>query len=529
MPYYIAQFGTALKLVSTSGALTTLTLPTNVNLDSSKRLRGVLLGGLAIFCNSPNYNITVDRFRRVRMLCPPTPTMKPVLTTAASGTLSGTFQVKETFIIKDEFGNLIAETPFGPTSAASSTLANNYLVASNLSTCPIDIRGLSRRLYRTTTGPGTTFFPWIDVDGNRLTSVQNDLSDAALQLVAAPTDLGQPPRFELITAWKNRVWGKPASFDGKDTLYYSAVLRPFAFPSTNTFQIPPENNDATGITGFLARKDELGVGRRTSLNKIVASTTSFSRYTVTEEIGIWAPDSCTVIHDVGYFLGNPFGVYSWGPGGIKSISDERVHPWFSTDTYFNRSMFDQAVGSYDPSLNMYVILLAAAGSSNLDRWIGYDIGTGKWWGPHKTGEFTPTGIARLQNSNNTPIIAFLGSDGKLYQQQTTKTDGSSTAIDFDCTTNWLSGGTPTVHKTWLRPRIQTEIQSGGALTVTPTVGKTNSSAGSAISHDMTLGNEELPLLGDGHLAQLRLRENTAGQDVTVYGIELPFLENGVRG
>jgi hypothetical protein len=526
MPSYLVQGGTTLKKMSTAGVLTSLTLPTGVALDNTKRLRGVVLGRQVILVNSPNVNLSVDMWDVVRPLCPPRPGSVPVLTKAASGGLSGTFKVKETFVVKDEFGNLIAESPFGTASAASATLASEYLIASGLSICPVTITGLSRRVYRTTTGPGSTYYPWIDVDGNKLTTVQNDLTDAGLQLVAAPTDLGAPPVFELIAEWKDRIWGK--SKDARDTLYYSAIDKPYAFASTNTIPIPPAKRDNRGITGFLARKDELGVGRADSLHKIAGTTTNFTRSKVAESIGVWASDSCQVIHDVGYFFGNPFGVYKWDASGLKNISNEKVRAWFESDTYFNRAQFENAYGCYDPTMNAYVLFLAAAGSTNLDRWVAFDIGTQTWWGPHKTGEFTPTGGVTLVDANSTPIFVAMGSDGKLYKSQTTKTDGAATAIDFDCDTNFLSGGTPGIYKTWLDPEIVTEIQSGGTLTVTPKVGNRNASAGAAISHDMTKGNERLRILGDGIYCQLKLRENTAGQDVTVYGLEIPFFENGRR-
>ena len=512
--------------MTTAGVLTSLTLPTGITLDSTKRMRAVVMGNLAIIVNSPSENITVDRFGTVRLLCPPTPSAVMTLSNTNGGSLSGTFSVKATFIVKDDFGNLIAESPFSQ-AATSAAITTDYLKVLGVPVCPKTITGLARRLYRTTTGPGSTYFPWLDVDGNRATTINDDTSDASLQLVAAPTDLGQPPNFELITVWKNRLWGK--SSETKDTVYYSAIERPFAISSTNAEVIPPANRDNRGITGFLSRKDELGIGRADSLHKITGSSSSnFTRSTVAENIGIWAPDSCQVISDVGYFLGNPFGVYSWGPGSVKSISNERVRAWFDTDTYFNRARFDQAIGSYYPDLNAYVLLLSAAGSTDLDRWIMYDIGTGAWWGPHKTGALTPTGTVTLRDGNDAPMFVLMGGDGKLYKPQSTKTDGSSTAIDYDLETNWFSGGSPTIFKTWLEPKVVTKIQSGGTLTITPKIGNLNASAGTAISHDMTLGQQSFRRLGDGNFAQFRIRENTAAQDAVLYGLELPFFEIGER-
>lgn len=520
---YIVQGGTTLKRMSTSGSLTSLTLPTGVTLDSAKRLRGAALGNLLILAGSPSENITVDIADNVRVLCPLPPAVAPTLTTASGGTLTGTYTVKHTHIVKDELGNLLAESDFGPISP-SQAVTSQYLLVQNIPVSQQTVSG--KRLYRTTTG-GSTYFPWIDVDGNEVTTIQDDLSDAGLQLIAAPTDLGTPPKFEIITEWKDRLWGK--SDINVDTLYYSGINKPYGWAAANTILIPPANEDSVGISGFIPRKDVLGVGKRNAIYRITSSGNNvFTRVVETEGIGIWATDSVQVINDVGYFLGNPFGVYKWGNGGVTNVSDPKVKAWFQTDTYFNRAEFDNAVGMYDPATHSYILLLSAAGSTALDRWVQYDIANDTWWGPHKTGAFTPTFCATLRDGDDLAVATFGGSDGKLYKTQTTKTDGSSTAIEFDVTTNFISAGTPNVMKVWLQPTIRTKVQASGTLTVTPTVGDTDASAGSGISHDMTLGAETLRRLGKGELCQLRFQQATAGVATVVYGVEVPFNEIGYR-
>lgn len=524
MAYYLVQGGSTLKIMTTSGGLTSLTLPTDVVLDTAKRLRGATLGNTTVIVGSPTRNLSIDRYRNVRLLVPDPPASKVTLGTAASGSLSGTFNVKVTFIVKDEFGNLIAESNFGPVSA-NQAVSSQYLTVSAI---PLSSQVISaRRLYRTTTGPGTVYYPWLDVDGNTVTTAQDDVSDAGLATVAGPTDLGAPPKFEIIAAWKDRLWGK--SEDKIDTLYYSAVGKIYAWPSTNTIPIPPTNRDTTGITGFLPRKDILGVGRRDSISRISSSGNNvFTRVTEAEGIGIWATDSCIVAHDVGYFLGNPFGIYRWTQK-VENISNPKVKDWFESDTYFNRARFDQAIGMYDPKLNAYIVLLSAAGSTDLDRWIMYDIAENTWWGPHLTSAFTPTFCATLRDANDVAIAVFGASDGKLYKPTTTKTDGTATAIALDVTTNHIHANSPNILKQWLQPTIRTKIQASAAtLTVTPTVGDTDASAGSAISHDMTLGNETLRRLGKGEMVKLRLQNSTNAIDTVIYGVELPFFELGNR-
>lgn len=526
--YYIVQGGSTLYQMTLLGVATALTLPANVTLDPSKRMRATTLGNQTIVINSPSSNLMVDRFGTVRDLAPLPPSSPPILSTAASGTLSGTFQVKETFVVKDDIGNLISESAFGPTSAASAVLANQFLVASGLALSSQIIS--ARRLYRTTTGPGSTYFQWIDAEGNTITSIQDDLSDAGLSLIAAPVDLGTPPLFELIVAWKDRAWGK--SPQAIDTLFQSGNGKIYAWPASRTIPIPPANFDARGITGFLPRRDELGVGKTTSLHKITGTNeNNFTRVTQSEHIGVWAPDSCVVIRDIGYWLGNPYGIYSWGPNGVKCISNPKVRGWFTTDTYFNRARFDQALGWFDPILDTYNLLLPAPGSSNLDRWIVYHIESDTWWGPHKTDAFTPTVGATVRDPSDVEIQVICGTNGIIYKPTTTPTDGTSTAIDFDITTNPLSGDSPDIQKFWGEMAIISKVQPSSPtpiLSITPTVGGLDATPGAVITHDMTKGRERLRRLGSGRFLTLRLRENTAGQGVTLYGVELPFFEIGRR-
>lgn len=522
---YIVQAGTTLARVSAAGNVTTLTLPAGVTLEGTKRLRGVVMGKLVVLAGSPSQNLTVAADNTVRVLCPKPPAYAVTLAAAAGGALTGTFNAKATFYVKDRYGNLLAESPFGPVSA-DQAVSGEWLKATNVPLSAETVSG--RRLYRPTTGPGTVYYPWMDVGGNTVTSVQDDLSDAGLALVAAPTDLGMPPKYDLVVEWRNRLWGK--TLEAPDVLYQGANGKPYAAPASRTFVIPAAGaDDARGITGFLRRRDELGVGRSTALHKVIGDNeNNFARKGVAESIGVWASDSCQVIDDIGYFFGNPYGVYTWSSAGVTSISNDAVKAWFETDTYFNRALFDQAVGFYNPQRHSYTLLLAAAGSTDLDRWVEYDIATKKWWGPHKTGAFTPVGAVTLRDANNLAHAAWLASDGKIYKPQATKTDGSSTAVDFDVTTAKLSGESPATLKTFRRPVITTKVQSGGTLTVTPTVGGLAASAGTAASHDMTKGHQELPRVGDGELLSFRLREATAGQDVVVYGIEVPFFEVAQR-
>ncbi len=219
-------------------------------------------------------------------------------------------------------------------------------------------------------------------------------------------------------------------------------------------------------------------------------------------------------------------MYQWDAGGFNSISDGLVRSWFTTSTYFNLSRFDQAFASYNPKTNSYDLHLAAAGSSSEDRWVSFCLSNQKWYGPHKTDAFTPSMRVLSRNSSNTDTAYLGGTNGFLHTMNAdTRTDDSATAIDFDCRMLHCAN-TPRIEKTWEQPDILTQIESGGDLTVTPTVGGLDAVASSAMLHDLTLGRETLGYIGLGRFLQMRYRENTVGQDLLIYGIEIPYGEWG---
>ena len=254
--FAIATIGTTLNAVTTSGTVTALTLPTNASIVSGRRPRFAMLGTNVFLVNAPTQNLWIDRDQAVRPMGLQPPAHAPVLTAVAVGTLSGTFKVKCTFLIRNLISNqVLIESPFGPASEASATLSTQWLKANGL---PIsrDTEVNGRRLYRTATGPGAVYYPWIDVDGNTQTDVQDDLADASLSLAAAPTTLGNPPgtsgsRMLLIASWRGRLWGVDG--DNPDEVVYTEA-ESFSQWSNNRLVIPTKGYDARGVTGFAPRK-----------------------------------------------------------------------------------------------------------------------------------------------------------------------------------------------------------------------------------------------------------------------------------
>jgi hypothetical protein len=493
-----------------------------------------ILDEKVVIVNAPNRSIWVDRIGTVRPLGLTAPATAVVASNTGSGTLSGTFKIRYTFKTYDpETFALLQESPMSPLSNAD-TLASELLLATGVSISPDTIS--ARGMYRTVTGGSAIVFPWADLTGNVATSFADDIADAKLSLISAPTELGNPPgsqigsRMTLITEWKGFLWG--VGDQDPDTLRRSASGLIYAWPPGGTFDIQPVRADQYGITGLIRRKDEMGICKRNIIWKMVGSdpdTFELIEVRDSKGRGCYAPDSVVVVDDVGYFLGGD-GVYTWGPDGVHSISDEKTRSWFSTDTYFNRAQYANAFAKYNSKYHGYELHLAAAGSSNIDRWVFYDIARKTWWGPHKTDEFTPTMASEIIDANGVVIPVIGSSAGHLWQQnQSTFIDGSS-AISLDLITAFHNEATPDIEKLWGRLSLLSKIQTGaGNLTMAVKTGGLDAATAHTLTADQRLGREKFRILGNGRLLNLQLLETTASQGCELYGYDVdPVHELGRR-
>ena len=523
--FAIVQAGTALQLVNTAtGVFTTLTLPTNITLNASLTPRFTVSNAYVVMVNSCSRPITIDVEGVVRPLTLFPPGAVPTLSGVAGGSLSGTFLVKQTFLIRDSVtGNIISESAMGPPSA-STAITSQFLKAATLGISN-EASMTGSQLYRTAT-LGTVYFPWLELEGNTQLSILDDLSDAGLILVAAPT-LGSVPDLTLIAEWRGRLWGVARTV--VDYLRFSEAGIMYAWPTANNLLIPKLGSDSRGVIALVARKDALGVGRRNSLQQIAGNTLSdFRPVKISEHVGIESQESVAVYRDTAYFLWKD-GVYEWDNNGVRCVSDGKVRSWFTTDTYFNRARFQNAFGMIDPIRNRYKLFLANAGDTVENRWVEYDLNDKTWWGPHVTAAVTTLTSAIVAADADDVQLPLIGnSTGFLWKEQSTATDDTATGISLDVDTKFFDGNTPDIEKYWGELSVVGKVQSAGTLSITPKTGGLDASAGSAISYTMTNGRSRLRRLGTGRFAQLNLTHSTVAEPVEIYGIELPYHELGRR-
>lgn len=528
--WYIVHAGTSLYRVGVAGDWTEITLPAGVTMTASRPARFAILNREVVVTNAVSRNIVVSPFdlsTRLLNIAGPGASI-PTLASGGSGVLTGDYRYKVTFAITSG-ARVLTESPFS-NIAGPITVNNNDI---DLTGIPVSLTtGVNaRRIYRTANG-GAEFFLLTTIADNVTTTFTDNVSDFDLALLPSAETLGNAPgvdgsdRLRLIVSWKDRLWASPAL--APDRVHYTDNRVLYAWGPAAFVSVQPVGQDLIGVTGFAARRDDLIVGKKRAV-WIIRGTPpdTIELIQIFEGPGPLSQDAFLVIHDIAYYLGED-GVYQISGTGIENISKEKVHPWFTTDTYFNRAMFDQGFMNWNPLLNALELHMAGVGSTAIDRWVSFDLQTRQWLGPHKTDAFTPT-ISGLMDDEDAVRIPVQGSSvGFIYTENDATVSDDGTAIDFDVTTKPHAMNTPDVEKYFGELSVISKIESAGTLTLTPTVGGLDAAAGAAISHALTTGRERLRRQGTGRYWKLRMRQATNNQSVEVYGLELPYHELGRR-
>jgi hypothetical protein len=524
-PFSLVQAGAKLYALTLDGTTALeITLPNGVTINPNFRVRAAVLNRKIVISGTPGisepiwiYPLTLAAYP-MRVTAP----TAPVLTGGAAG---GPFYGWVSFIQK--IGTeVVNESALSPASVQSTSAIFT----------DIDTSGQSfvtgRRLYRSV-ADGTIPFAAHDIDDNSTTSYDtNSITDADLALNASDPSLGPiPSDADLIVAWRDRLWVVSRTEGSQDRIYFTEVGQHYAFAATNFLLAQPLGEDDFGVTGFIPRRDELGVTKRNRVLKVIGTgiDADFDVVGIVDGIGCVSPDSIVVIRDIGHFLGLD-GTYALGPQGVTPTFDQKVVPWFQTDTYFNRDEFRRALGGYNPFATTYDLHLCVPGETTLTRWVSLDIKRQEWTGPHKTGKFTPSARGLLRSAESQYLPTMGSADGFLYKMNQAGASDEGTAIAIDWVHAYLSANAPDIFHRWLQGSILIAIQAGATapLVITPYVGEINAGASAAINVSQLVGRTKLPRFGAGRLLKLQFTHSTNAEDVLIYAIEIPFNEVGRR-
>lgn len=532
MAFTVIQAGNTLQLVATDGTMTPLSLPSGVELRTDVPPRWAVYGRYVILVNTPTRPLTIDGKGTVRPLTPQAPRLAAVLSGVAGGTLSGAYRVLYTNVILDDVGNVISESDYSPVGN-QVTITTQFLQAANIEVSPDPVD--ARRLYRTTTN-GAVYFQWIDLYGNVLTTVRDDLPDEGLGQTAGPK-LGSVPRLTLIAEFRDRLFG--VGDIEIDEVVYTETGFMYAWHPQNTIVVPRVGADTRGVTGLIGRREALGVGRLNRLSQIVGTgeedangTVDLKLIKLSDETGFLSQESLVVYRDIAYFLWFD-GVYEWSDNGIVCLSDGsgdrgRVRSWFATDNYFDRSKFSKAFAQVDTNRNVYQLFLDDP--DGVRHYVEFDLINRVWYGPHRIDAFRATSAFVRISDTDIKMPTVGASDGGVYGTTERAADvditGQPFGIAYDVETKPFAGSTPDRVQYFGELSVLGRSQPAGTLTITPRLGYLDQDGGlvltpqPAIAHNMRRGRERLRRLGSGQLAQLDLTHDGIDEPVSVLGLEI---------
>lgn len=526
MPYYIVHAGNKIQKIGTDGSVADVSLPAGVVIATDRPARFALLNKTILVANAPSRTLLFDGGLNAHLASIAAPTVAPSVA-GGTGGLVGAYFCAYSFAIKDVNGNVICESPLSPISASITLSTQGLAITAIQQSGSYGVT--TRRIYRSASG-GDTLYWAQDIDDNVSSSTTSAELDAALGTESvANLGLGNAPgstdadRLKLVTVWKDRVWG--VSNTEPDNLRYSGNRSPYAWLGTQMISVPPVGDDEVGVNGFLARRDELGVLKLGSVHKIIGATPDeFERLGVAEHIGCIAPDTCVVIRDVGYFLGAD-GVYTWGPEGLQSISDEQVRPWFTTDTTFNRSAFLNAFARYNWRTHSFELHLPSAGQTDIDLWVQYDIARKRWFGPHATLAMLPTSGGEIMDANSLMIPAVGSEDGYLWTQDNDEILDGEYEIVFDVETQPYTENAPDIDKLFKEISLINKNHEEGWVAITPIVDKDEQTE---ILAPLSQNRTRLRRIGNGKRLTMRFYNDGFDEDCEIHGFEVPFTVTGRR-
>lgn len=536
MALVLAQVDDSLVLVDpVTGDAATLDLPDGVTIDADLVASIAVLKRGAAIVYAPSRNLLLTPDQELVLLVPAKPTSAPSTAAGAAGVLTGAYQHAVSFIRKDANDNVITESAMSDLSTSLTVAAKKIeLTAIPVSTDIDTVTG--RRLYRTLSG-GTILFFLADIDDNSTTTYSDNNADASLSILPEnehrtteiPGTNTSDDKMRFITSWKNRLWGCSENADELDNILYSDDGLPYRWG--NTLVANPIGVELEGVIGLAPRRDQLGVIKRNGLWQITGdSDLSFSIVQIAfDEGGTISRRSIVVINDEAFWHG-PDGVNNWGSEGVRSITDAKVRAWFTTDRYFDRSLFPQSFAKFNKIRDQYELHLVEADETLSQVWVAFNRTTRVWYGPHRTGFDEVTCAARVEGADGTPLVLVGTNSGQfLTLDPDTYHDGTETAIELDVLTPKYYGDAPDVEHTWLEMSLLTRLETQGFLKVTVTLGRqADSPQTNVMLADLVLERERLRRLGDGASLQVRFEQEDVDQPVTIHGFEVPFFEKGRR-
>jgi len=283
---YKKSDGNKTLLVAANGGIYKEGLKGEFSLDRSGYTKDnpmdfVTLADLAIAGNGKNKLLKFNG-TSVKDLEVTAPTFAPVAAPGASGSLTGVFQYKNTFVSASG-----AETNAGPASTAV-TASSQSIDLSNIPIGGSDV--VARKIYRTLAG-GTVYYWLATINDNVTTTYNDDLVDSSLSTILAPTTHDAPPdKAKFPTVYKQYLFVVDPAFPTSVFFSHQNLPEIFNTSASTGYIMVIGLNDGEAIIGMRALRSSLYVFKERSTWPIQGSLPDDFKTTptpLTSSIGLY--------------------------------------------------------------------------------------------------------------------------------------------------------------------------------------------------------------------------------------------------
>lgn len=133
-----------------------------------------------------------------------------------------------------------------PTDATSTfTVASKIINVSDIPVAPTSWGVSARRIYRTVTS-GSAYLRVAEISDNTTTSYDDNIADGSLG-VAAPSEKGEPPKYNSIVYHQGRLFMNDLSNEG--LVWYTDINEPYTVASTNFLTVGDQSSDFVKALG----------------------------------------------------------------------------------------------------------------------------------------------------------------------------------------------------------------------------------------------------------------------------------------
>jgi hypothetical protein len=403
----------------------------------------------------------------------------PFLTAQGSGTFTGNYQYKVTYINK--YGHESNAGPASQTVAASSH-ASVLLTKIPKSTDP---QVTARRLYRTVAN-GSVYLFLDTINNNSAQEYTDTTPDLSLGNTTPPQagdfgdDNAQPPKGGVVKRWKKTLFvaGDPQN---PETLYYSEDNEPESFPLLNAFELDSR------ITAMYETYSTLIVETENGKWQVVGDNPDFSVDKLIDNMGCVGRRAAGTTRMTGYAVDRD-GLRLFDGSTPAKISEpirDKYDALNKTNVEFIHTVHSQSrniISQWNPGATLDSNGLPEY-SGNFTYVYGVDDPKQGYWMemvPNTSADLNFLCATEIEDANGDHFVYAGGDDGmvyKLYDQSAnnwTKADGTSHAVKTKLQTPYLRLGEMAKETTGssgrVRPRfVELRVKDNTACTWTVTL------------------------------------------------------------